>query len=181
MPISILTNTMLPIQCLKRFSIHLSEYEEEYAGLKVKDKDWLTVKYGYFALTSNRDLSPKELLSEYFGRTDIEAVFKTSKEYLDLRPLSKWTDQTVRGKILHDIMDTIVLLILRKSMTQSGRSTSGVFGKCKSLMCSRNSKGIITIETPSKQVKDYYKLFHLTVPAHIELSRITNSIIKPNM
>ena len=107
---------------LKRFSDYLSDHEDEYAGMKVKDKDWMTVKYGYFVLISNRDLSPKDLLTEYFGRTDIEVVFKTGKEYLNLLPLSKWTDQTVRGKILHDIINTICLLMLRKELLQSGRS-----------------------------------------------------------
>lgn len=166
---------------LKRFSDYLSEHEEEYTELKAKDKDWLTVKYGYFVLISNRDLTPKELLSEYFGRTDIEVVFKTSKEYLDLLPLSKWTNQTVRGKILHDIIDTIAFLMFRKSLTHSGRSTSEIFGKCQALMCSRNSKGIVTVETPSKQVKKYYRTLNLTVPAHVEMRKFSTSIMKGKM
>ena len=166
---------------LKRFSDYLSEHEDDYAELKAKDKDWMTIKYGYFVLISNRDLSPKELLSEYFGRTDIEIVFKTSKEYLDLLPLSKWTDQTVRGKILHDIIDTIILLMFRKSMMQSGRSTSEIFGKCQALMCSKNIRNIVTVETPGKQVKEYYNMFGLTVPAHIELSEVAASVLKPKM
>ena len=163
---------------LKRFGEYLVEHEEEYASLKAKDKDWMTVKYGYFVLLSNRDLTPKELLSEYFGRTDIEVVFKTSKEYLDLLPLSKWTDQTVRGKILHDIINTIALLLFRKKLKQSGRSSSEIFGKCQSLMCYRNSKGMVTIETPSKQVKDYYRLFSLDVPAHVDLKTYIKDIVK---
>ena len=166
---------------LKRFSDYLSEHEEEYTELRAKDKDWLTVKYGYFVLISNRDLTPKELLSEYFGRTDIEVVFKTSKEYLDLLPLSKWTNQTVRGKILHDIIDTIAFLMFRKSLTHSGRSTSEIFGKCQALMCSRNSKGIVTVETPSKQVKEYYRALNLTVPAHVEMRKFSTSIMKGKM
>ena len=166
---------------LKRFSDYLSEHEEEFAELKLKDKDWMTVKYGYFVLISNRDLTPKELLSEYFGRTDIEVVFKTSKEYLDLLPLSKWTDQTVRGKILHDIINTIVLLMLRKQLKHSGRSTSEIFGKCQGLMCSKNSNGVVNVETPSKQAKEYYKLFQIPVPAHVELSKYTGEIMRPKM
>ena len=166
---------------LKRFSDYLSEHEEEFAGMKLKDKDWMTVKYGYFVLISNRDLTPKELLSEYFGRTDIEVVFKTSKEYLDLLPLSKWTNQTVRGKILHDIIDTIVLLLLRKSLKQSGRSTSEIFGRCQGLMCSKNSRGIVSVETPNKQAKEYYKLFQTPIPAHVEMSKYIGSIMKPKM
>lgn len=164
---------------LKRFSDYLSEHEEEYEAMKVKDKDWMTVKYGYFVLISNRDLTPKELLTEYFGRTDIETVFKTGKEYLDLLPLSKWTDQTVRGKILHDIINTICLLTLRKQLLQSGRSVSEIIGKCQSLMCFRNNKGIVTVETPSKLVKEYYKLLHVDVPAHVRMDRYCREIMHP--
>ena len=153
---------------LKRFSDYLVDHEDEYAELKVKDKDWYTVKYGYFVLVSNIDTSPKELLSDYFGRTDIEVVFKTAKEYLDLLPLSKWIDSTVRGKILHDIIDTTALLQLRKSMRQSGLSTSEIIGRCQSLMCCRKKDGTITVETPSKQVKEYYKIFGCNVPAHVK-------------
>ena len=166
---------------LKRFSDYLSEHEDEYAEMKVRDKDWMTVKYGYFILISNRDLTPKELLSVYFGRTDIEVVFKTSKEYLDLLPLSKWTDLTVRGKILHDIMNTIVLLLFRKEILPSGNSVSEIIGKCQSLMCFRNSNGIVTVETPNKQVKEYYKLFHLNPPAHVDLSQQLSSLFVPKM
>lgn len=154
---------------LKRFSDYLVEHEEEYAALKVRDKDWLTVKYGYFVLLSNIDSTPKELLSDYFARTDIEVVFKTSKEYLDLLPLSKWTDTTVRGKILHDIIDTIVVLQLRKDLKQTGYSTSEIIGCTQSLMCRRNSTGKVTIETPNKQVKSYYKLLGIEIPAHLKV------------
>ena len=166
---------------LKRFSDYLSEHEEEFAELKLRDKDWMTVKYGYFVLISNRDLTPKELLSEYFGRTDIEVVFKTSKEYLDLLPLSKWTDRTVRGKILHDIINTIVLLMLRKQLKHSGRSTSEIFGRCQALMCSKNSNSVVNVETPSKQAKEYYRLFQIPVPAHVELGKYTGAIMQPKM
>ena len=166
---------------LKRFSDYLSEHEEEFADLKLKDKDWMTVKYGYFILVSNRDLTPKELLSEYFGRIDIEVVFKTSKEYLELLPLSKWTDQTVRGKILHDIINTIAFLMLRKALKNSGRSTSEIFGRCQALMCSKNSKGIVTVETPSKQAKEYYKIFQVPIPAHVELAKYSGAIMNPKM
>lgn len=166
---------------LKRFSDYLAEHEDEYAELKTKDKDWMTVKNGYFVLISNLDMSPKELLTEYFGRTDIEVVFKTSKEYLDLLPLAKWTDLTIRGKILHDIIDTICLLELRKALLKSGKSVSEIVGRCQSLMCCRNSKGIVTVETPNKQVKENYKLLQMDVPAHVGLNRYVPLIMKPKM
>ena len=161
---------------LKRFSDYLIEHEEEFQQLKTRDKDWMTVKYGYFVLLSNIDATPAELLTEYFGRTDIEVVFKTSKEYLDLLPLSKWTDVTVRGKILHDIIDTIALLMFRKTMKQSGLSTSEIFGRCQSLMCSLNKQGDVKVETPNKQVKQYYKLSGIRVPGHVKVEKYKSDL-----
>ena len=37
-------------------------------------------------------------------------------------PLRKWTDQTVRGKILYDVINTIILLMLRKKFLNTGAS-----------------------------------------------------------
>ena len=48
------------------------------------------------------------MLDEYFCRTNIETAFKTDKEYLKLLPLCKWSDLTVRGKILSDVIDSIL-------------------------------------------------------------------------
>jgi hypothetical protein len=160
---------------LKRFSEYLAEHEGEYAELKMKDKDWYTVKYGYFVLLANKDTTPKALLTDYFCRTEIEEVFKTGKEYLDLLPLNKWTDTTIRGKILHDTIDTIVLLSLRKKMKETGVSTSEIFGRTQSLMCSKKDTGVVTTETPNKQVKQYYNLLGISIPAHIKLEVFANS------
>ncbi len=101
--------------------------------------------------------------------------------YLDLLPLSKWTDQTVRGKILHDIINTICLLELRKKLLPSGKSVSEIIGRCQSLMCFRNNKGIVTVETPSKQVKESYKLFHTDVPDHVDLDKFRETIMNAKM
>lgn len=55
------------------------DHPEEYAALKDKEKDRMSVHFGYFVLLSNKKLEPVDLLTEYFGRTDIEGVNKTSK------------------------------------------------------------------------------------------------------
>ena len=162
---------------LKRYSDYLVEHEDDYELLKDKDKDWMTVKYGYFVLISNLETTSEKLLTDYFERCDIEAVFKTSKEYLDLLPLSKWTDETVRGKILHDIIDTIVVLLLRRTMDNSGLSTSELYGKTQSLMCFRNKSGLVTVETPSKQVREYYDLLGLQVPAHVDVNGFMKDVL----
>ena len=162
---------------LKRVSDYLTEHEEEFEALKMKDKDWTMVKYGYFVLLSNIDASPRELLGQYFGRTDIEVVFKTGKEYLDLLPLAKWTDLTVRGKILHDIIDTITLLLLRKEFASSGVSTTELFGRAQALMCFKDREGNVTVETPAKQLKEYYGRLKMEVPARVRLAQFAERIL----
>ncbi len=137
---------------LQRERNHMLDYPEEYAALKDREKDWMSVRFGYFVLLSNRSLEPADLLTEYFGRTDIEGVIKTGKEYLGLPPLAKWSVDTVRGKILGDIMNTIIYLKMRKALDDSGLSVSEVTGKTQSLMCFRNKHGEILIETPNTLV-----------------------------
>ena len=153
------------------------DHPEEYAALKDKEKDWMSVRFGYFVLLSNRKLDPVDLLTEYFGRTDIEGVIKTSKEYLGLLQLSKWSVDTVRGKILSDIINTIVLLNMRKALDESGLSVSEVTGKAQSLMCFRNKHGEILIETPNKKVKAYYKLIGETIPASLKIKDFRRKVL----
>ena len=65
--IIIFGNYLLQIFLRKRFIDYFACHEDEYATLKVKNKNWYTVKYGYFVSVSNIDVTPKDGLSEYFG------------------------------------------------------------------------------------------------------------------
>ena len=162
---------------LQRFRDYLLEHQEEYDKLKDKEKDWYTVKFGYFVLLSNIDTTPADLLSQYFCRTEIEAVFKTSKEYLDLLPLKKWTDETVRGKILHDIINTIVLLHLRKEYIPTGISINEIAGKTQSLMCNTDHNGIVNVETPNKKTKEYYNILGVEIPSNVRISVFKHKVL----
>ena len=155
---------------LQRERNFMLDHPDEYAAMKDKEKDWLSVKFGYFVLLSNKILSPAELLTDYFGRTDIESVIKTGKEYLGLLPLSKWTVDTIRGKILGYIMSTIIFLNIRNALDDSGLSVFETIGRTQSLMCFRNKHGEILVENPNKKVKAYYKLLGVTVPASLKIS-----------
>ena len=153
------------------------EHEKEYQEMADKDKNWYAVKYGFFILISNKKLEPDEMLDEYYGRTDIEGIFKTSKEYLDLLPLSKWTDQTVRGKIVNDIIATIVFLQIRRKLTKIGISMTKLIGKTQSLMCMKKADGTIMVEVPNKQVRQFYKDLDITVPTSFKLEQFRASTI----
>ena len=156
---------------LMGFRDHILRNDEEYGKLPEKDKDFLAVKFGYFVLLSNYEASPKDILSRYFDRAAIEGVFKTAKSYLGLLPLDKWSDQSVRGKILADTICLIITLLLRKELNIGGHSLPEVFGRTQSLMCFRKQDGTVIVETPNKQVKEYYKALQIEVPASLNLKK----------
>ena len=163
------------LHCFINFQL---DHPEDYEKLLDREKDFKRVEYGYFILLSNIEATPAEMLDLYFSRTQIEGVFKTSKEYLDLLPLNKWTDTTVRGKILSDIIATIALLLIRKDLTPTGRSTPELFGKLSSLMCHREGDKV-TVEKANKQVREYLQTFGMTPPTYIKLPDFA-TYIAPN-
>lgn len=153
------------------------EHEQEYARLSDAEKNWHSVRYGYFILLSTEEKEPKLILDDYFGRTHIEGVFKTRKEYLDLLPLSKWSDLTVRGKILSDIIATTAFLQLRKRLGPTGTSTTRMIGKSQSLMCTKKKDGMVIAETPNKQVKNLYEDLKVKIPSSIDVKQFAEETL----
>ena len=162
---------------LQRHRDALLKDPERFEQMTDKEKDWEAVRYGFFILISNYDMSPSELLDRYFDRVDIEMAFRTAKEYLALLPLSKWTDQTVRGKILSDLISLIVYSGIRNMTAPSGNSISSLLGKASSLMCSTDQKGTAHIETPSKQVKELAALLKIKIPGTMKVSSLQEKLL----
>ncbi len=153
-------------------------HEAEYGKMTDKEKNWYAVRFGFFILLSTELKEADEKLDDYFGRTQIETVFKTSKEYLNLLPLSKWSDLTVRGKLLSDIIATIALLQLRSRLSGPGISTNRLIGKTQSLMCMKKRDGTVLVEVPNKQVRDFYQKLKVKVPASLSLKMFKSETLK---
>ena len=99
-----------------------------------------------------------------------ESVIKTGKEYVNLLPLCKWNETTISGKILLDIIDLNIYLMLRKKMSGTKKAVTEMLGTAQSLMCHCDKNGIIKIETPNKQVKEMAKLMGAKIPAYMKLA-----------
>lgn len=154
----------------------LMKHPEKFENMTDKERDWETVRSGFFILLATEEMDPKDLLDHYFERTDIEGIFKTSKEYLDLLPLNKWSDTTVRGKILNDCIATIIYTQYRTLMNQLGYSVTEAFGKCRSLMCLTEDNGTVHIETPNRQVKEIYKKMKVEIPGIVQVEDIKKAL-----
>lgn len=162
---------------LWKFEKYVLNHEVEYNALSDKAKTRKTYEFGFFVLISNVEMSPGKALDWYFERTDIEEFFKTAKEYLDLLPISKWTDCTVRGKILSDIISVIIYKDLRFSAHRAETSVSRTIGATQSLMCTRNGDHVI-VESPNKQVKDIYVGMGVKVPTSLSVEHFKDEYLQ---
>lgn len=153
------------------------KHEKEFKDMTREQKNWEAVRQGFFVLVSNKEKRAEEMLDEYFTRTRIECVFKTCKEYLSLLPLAKWTNDTVRGKILSDIISTIILLQARKKMGPAHLSSTKVIGATQSIMCIKGANGIITVEPPKKQARLVYDALKVKVPSVINLKNFIEDVM----
>ncbi|MGN0906552.1 MAG: transposase [Bullifex sp.] len=153
---------------------------EAYQKLTDSEKNWADVKNGYFVLVSNIDSTPAETLDRYLGRMDIESFFKTGKEYLSLLPLSKWTKETISGKLLNDMISTILYLKIRSALSGTGITMSKLLGKASSLMCRKKDDGTVIVETPSRQVKEIFKTAGVKIPTSFRLEDFeADYLLKP--
>lgn len=156
---------------LKGYTDFLSRKPEEFEKLSDREKDWHKVKFGYFVLICNYRKTPEEVLDDYFSRTRIETTFKSDKEYIRLLPLRKWSDTTVRGKILSDMIDSII----RQTVHELGKGTiysmSSLIGKTQSLMCFLDSSdNTVYVDPPNKQVKEYFKCYKVSIPDQLNMA-----------
>ncbi len=167
---------------LKGHTSYMMEHPEEYEALTNREKNWYQAKFGYFVLIANYLKTPSQMLDEYFCRTNIETAFKTDKEYLKLLPLCKWSDLTVRGKILSDVIDSILRSKIQQIRKGSVYSLSAMIGKCQSLMCFRDKNSEqVYVEVANKQVRTCYEELGVTVPQKIDLKSYMTDLFDQNL
>ena len=156
-------------RALRDYEKYVSEHEAEYEDHSASEKIWDSVRFGYFVLISNTEDTPQEMLSRYLDRVQIEEVFKSSKSFEGLLPLSKWTVLTVKGKILTDIIDTIIRTILLRLLPEYTGNLMDLFYDASAVDCFRGPDFTVTIETPNKQAKAAYAIFKEKIPGSIDI------------
>ena len=144
---------------LAGYSDYMRDHRNEFEGLKDKEKTWRKYSSGFFVLLSNIRESPKDMLDRYFGRCFIETIFKTAKEYLQMLPLKKWNAKRVHGKMLADMISTIVYLSMRRNLLSSDLALTEIPTITQSLMCAVGRDGVVRIDPPNAQVKKVYRTF----------------------
>ena len=64
-----------------------------------------------------------------------------------------------------------------KKLSKAGLSTTKLIGKTQSLMCMKKSDGTILVETPNKQVRQFYQDMSITIPGCFMLDQFRRQTI----
>ena len=116
---------------------------------------------------------PNEIDDNPFNALSCHGIASSSDQIRLILVLDEQSGLPVWYDIISDnVLDinTIILLKLREKILPSGVSVSELVGKTQSLMCFLSRNRNVTVETPSKQVKQYYNLFKVNIPAHLDLN-----------
>ena len=153
------------------------KHPEDYEKMTLREKDWATYRSGYFVLLANEEKSVSEMLNDYYGRTVIETYFKTMKDFTDLLPLRKWNRDTIYGKILNDIISSIIFTQARTEINSRGKAATKLISKTQALMCTRRRNGDIRVEEPNKQVRELYEKMSIDIPSNIKTESFLQNVI----
>lgn len=122
--------------------------------------------YGLFVLVATRPITPDKVLTLYYTRNQIEAVFRVDKSFGKLLPLRTATEETFRGHLLITFIVSVILNLLQVRLKNTGISSSAMFEEL------RHQQGIVYEDAivPSiavKKMNDIYKLFKFKCPDEV--------------
>ena len=83
----------------------------------------------------------------------------------------------MRGKILSDVIDSIIRQKLQEKRKGSMYSLTALIGKCQSLMCFHDKNtDMVYVEPANKQVKTCYDELGVAIPTKLDLKSYLNEL-----
>ena len=153
------------------------ENQEEWDKLTKDEQEWLNYKEGFFILISNTKKSPKDILNEYLNRGSIERVFKTNKSFLDLLPLAKWNKETIKGKVLLEIIEFIMYQELERVAVKCGIEVNRMLTQLNGLESLKLKTEVASVKIPNPQIRNIFENANITLPGHLDLQAFKKMIM----
>ena len=89
---------------------------KRYISMTVEEYDREIKNYGIFAIISIRNLTPQQVLDEYYDRIYVEQFFRVIKNTLDAEPLRLQSQETIQGHILLCFISSFIHIIIKRRM-----------------------------------------------------------------
>ena len=147
----------------------LSLHEEKIKELEKYD--------GYYSIvTSELEMSDKDLRDKYRGLWKIEETFKITKSILKSRPVYVWTKEHIEAHFLTCFVSLLILRLL-EIKTDKKYSIEDIIKSINDLTCTKLKADTYIINTRNKITTDLCNIFNLDLTKkYIKLQKIKNYI-----
>ena len=131
---------------------------------------------GYYSIvTSEKNLSDKELRDIYKGLWKIEKTFKITKSELETRPIFVWTEESIEAHFLSCFIALLIIRLLEKKL-QRKYSNEYIIDSLRKYTSTRIEHDIYLQNFRNDVIKDLEKVFQLDLSRkYLTLSEIKKS------
>lgn len=132
---------------------------------------------GYYSIvTSELEMSDKDLRDKYRGLWKIEETFKITKSILKSRPVYVWTKEHIEAHFLTCFVSLLILRLL-EIKTNKKYSIENIVKSINNLTCTNLKADTYIINTRNKVTTDLCDIFNLDLTKkYIKLQKIKNYI-----
>lgn len=118
---------------------------------------------GYYSIvTSELNMSDKEIRDAYKGLWKIEESFKITKSTLEARPIYVWTKEHIEAHFLTCFVSLVLLRLLEKKIERK-YSSEKIIDSLKKYNCSNLKYDIYHFNYRDKIIKEIEKIFNLNL------------------
>lgn len=164
-----LTENILDKSCLSENVIEqlmiLSNQKKSDSSIDKDNMDFYFKKSGIMILISSKKIETIDIISSYHVRQNIEQIFGFFKNDLELLPIRKHNDSTIRGYLFLQFIILILFLQFRKKLEGKYTVEQAVL-HARNLKCKVFEKTILVSEANKKQT-EIYKLGDVVVPKNL--------------
>ena len=131
---------------------------------------------GYYSIvTSEKNLSDKELRDIYKGLWKIEKTFKITKSELETKPIFVWTEESIEAHFLSCFIALLIIRLLEKKL-QRKYSNEYIIDSLRKYTSTRIEHDIYLQNFRNDVIKDLEKVFQLDLSRkYLTLSEIKKS------
>ena len=122
--------------------------------------------FGVFMLISSNCIAPKDVLTVYYTRQQIEQTFDLSKNYAGMLPLNIQKEETFNGHMMLSFLATIVVKLLQNSHKGIKTPVKAILEILEHINCVKYGEEFITCE-PTKKAREAYDTLGVEYPLSV--------------
>ncbi len=132
---------------------------------------------GYYSIvTSEKNMTDKEIRDVYKGLWEIEETFKVTKSYLETRPIFVWTDESIESHFLTCFISLLIIRLLEKR-TNNKYSIEKLIESIKKYESTNIEHDLYIQNFRNDVIKDLEKIFNIDLSKkYLELSEIRKKL-----